>query len=192
MADLSIMREPLSERFTSEAEDLYNDYYKRTKAGEDVPPLDFLWERYYAIEQMGNYVLFTARRKGKLVGIAMYFLSEHLHHRGWKVAYCDGLSVHLDERGQGVGAKLVAHAEVELAKLGAQRMIHGERSYNDKTSLFEKIGFRLSEKIYVKDLTLEDAEEGDAETSTSPAGNPSPRIADLPSPMGPRFSSRQG
>ena len=145
-----VLTEPLSKEMMA----IYQDYYARSKASEGMPPLDFRWEVFFQLQDLGMFRVYTARENGKLLGVAMYVVTEHLHHRGWMVADCDGLSVHLDARGRGIGRLLVNFAADDLKEAGVQIMAHRARAVYDDVPLFEKLPeFKLIEKVYARKLT---------------------------------------
>src|SRR5262245_7692603 len=124
-----------------ETDRLIKDYFARTNAQKGQPPFDMDWMHYITLEQRGNLMLFTARERGELIGMAMYMLSPHPHHAGYAFAICDTLGVNPDYRGRGVGRALVEFAEKHLRAHGMDYMLHGYRSVYGVTPLFEKIGF---------------------------------------------------
>ncbi len=144
-----ILTEPLSQEMLA----IYQDYYARSKGREGVPPLDFRWEVFYQLQDLGLFRVYTARENGKLLGVAMYVVTEHLHYKGYMVADCDGLSVHLDARGRGIGRQLVDFAADELKEQGVNVMAHRARMVYDETPLFEKLPeFQMVEKVYTRKL----------------------------------------
>ena len=57
---IAFVREPLVECYM-ECDRLVRHYYATTKASEDVPPIDFNWPQYLALEHIKQIVLVTAR-----------------------------------------------------------------------------------------------------------------------------------
>ena len=135
-----------------ELDDLMHDYYKRSAASEDVPPLNFNWRAYIQLNDSGSLKLFTARTD-KLLGFALYHVHEHLHHIGSVNAACDTLAVHVDARRHGVGRKLMEFAEPVLRSLGVTHITHQFRTCYTAKPLFPKLGYKLIEYGYLKELT---------------------------------------
>jgi GNAT superfamily N-acetyltransferase len=132
---------------------LIHHYYAVTDASKDVPPLCFDWSFYLMLEDTGKLVTFTVRTD-QLDGFAQYFVVQNVKHPSMLLAACDTLAVRPEMRGHGIGRQLVEFATGELKALGCTHMTHGFRmTYRDEVPLFEKIGFRLYEKVYMKELS---------------------------------------
>jgi GNAT superfamily N-acetyltransferase len=134
-----------------ELDELMLDYYKRSPAAEDVPPLNFNWRAYIQLNNEGHVKLFTARTD-KLLGFVLYHIHEHLHHIGSLNAACDTLAVHMEARRHGVGRKLMEYAEPVLRGLGATHVTHQFRTCYTAKPLFPKLGYKLIEYGYMKEL----------------------------------------
>jgi GNAT superfamily N-acetyltransferase len=161
MADLSILREPLSDRLIGEMEALVRDFFAKTEAGSNRPPLDYDWPQHYLLEELGAYLVFTARERGRLVGFNMYNIWKHPHHKTVTYAICSLLGVWVSERGHGIGRQLVEYAETHLPDYGVEYMVHGDRYYHGKASLFEKLpGYVLMERHYQKKLVVKADDAG--------------------------------
>lgn len=131
---------------------LLKDYFARTVASEGIPPLDMDWERYAELQHHNKLILVTAREDMKLVGFVMYFIIDHLHHKGLRMGICDILAVHVDHRGKRIG-RLLVQAGIELLKArDVKAVIHNSRTVYDVDPLFPKLGFELVEHSYMKRL----------------------------------------
>jgi GNAT superfamily N-acetyltransferase len=149
-----------------ELETLVRAYYSPTKAHDGIPAYRFNWPVYWTAQAHKALYLATARRgrerwggasgaahyTGTLVGWVLYLVTDHPHHKGFRVAECDTLAVSHHERGQGIGRGLVEHAEPALKAMGATRIIHRHRLVYGDNSLFPKLGFRPEEVAYFKDI----------------------------------------
>ena len=138
-----------------EVEALVRDYFARTKASEDTPPLEFNWHSYVVMERQGMIVLGTVRQNTtKLVGFVFYIVAPHPHHCSIITAHCDMIAVNPDFRGMGLGTLLVEHGVRLLKCIGVSMVIHGYRhTYDaDTTPLFSRLGFRAIETMYRKDI----------------------------------------
>lgn len=151
---MQYMREHLP-RAAEEVEKLVNDYFASTKAGENMPPLEFKWNLYETQDKHGSLLFITARgeEKKELCGFVLYHILPHLHHRT-VLALCDILAVHPDYRGKGVGSELVSYGEQFARAQGVTQIVHGFRlDYTqDIAPLFPKLGYTPKETWYVKDL----------------------------------------
>jgi len=149
---MRIRRERLVECL-AEVDALIKDYYERTEeAPRGQPPLEMDWQVYANIEKAGNLTIYTARMGNVLVGFAMYLTGYHAQHKGMKFALCNTLAVDPDFRGQGIGTKLVKHAETDFRMSGVGMMIHGFRMVYNTEPLFPKLGFTEIERMYMKVL----------------------------------------
>jgi GNAT superfamily N-acetyltransferase len=135
-----------------ELNSLVCDYYASTVAAKDLPPLDFNWPIYCALQEEGMLELYTARDKDELVGFAIYHIYPHLHHRSHLVAACDTLAVRPKHRGKGIGRTLMEYAEPLLKRHEVKSIIHQFRTCYTAKPLFPKLGYKLIEYGYLKEL----------------------------------------
>lgn len=151
--EIAYKQEELTPALQAEIHRLITDYYAATPAHTDIPPYDFMWEVYEALDQAGSLVVCTARDEaGKLVGVALYVISPVLHHRGRVAAVCDSLSVDHAQRGKGVGRALVECAAPILAERGVHCVVHHDRTCYGDSPLFPKLGFRQIERVWLRDV----------------------------------------
>lgn len=153
MADLSIMKESIGPFFIEGADSILHEHYDRTDTKIDIPPVNYNWLHYKAVEDTGMLLCLGAREEGKMLGFAMYYVMKHPHHVDALWAACDGLCVSVDGRGKGVGRKLLEFAEQEFRQMGVTRMIQMGRSWYKGETLYEKMGFTMTEQVFYKDLT---------------------------------------
>lgn len=146
------LREERVDKTYEELDELVRDYYATTVASEDVPPIDFNWPVYCALQETGMLVLVTARSSGKLVGFVIYHIFPHLHHRSKINAACDTLAVNTRYRSLGIGRALMEHAEPILKKLEVNYVTHQFRTCYKSKPLFPKLGYKLIEQGYLKEL----------------------------------------
>lgn len=136
---------------TDEFDALIHDYYRTTEAWRDIPELRLDWDFYGRLEDAGNFYVFTARGE-HLNGFAFYMVIEHWKYPSMFLASCDTLAVRPHLRGVGIGRQLVEYAQDMLKPLGVTHMTHNSRAVYDTVPLFEKIGFKLFERVYIKEL----------------------------------------
>jgi len=167
MADLIITEEPWTYELASEMEALVRDFFAKSQAGSNRPPLDYNWPYYKMLTDVGMFVVYTARENGILRGFSMYTMPYHPHHQTVRYGFCELLGVPVEERGRGIGRKLVEFAERDLADKGCSRMIQGDRHYHGKKSLFEKMdGYVLVESYYQKVIGPDPAPSYEVSSST--------------------------
>lgn len=146
------IKEELVVNIHEELNAIVHDHLAVTIAAADVPPMDFDWPIYCALQSNGMLKLYTARDDGELAGFVMYQVAPHLHHRGVLSASCDTFAVLPTHQGMGVGRALLKFAEPKLKEFGAQIITHHYRVSYKVKPLFPKLGHKLIEYIYVKEL----------------------------------------
>ena len=136
---------------TDEFDELMHHYYETTEASNDIPELKLDWDFYKQMENAGNFYVFTASGE-QLNGFVFYLVVQHWKYPSMKMAACDTLAVRPHLRGIGIGRQLVEYAQDMLKPLGVTHMTHNSRAVYDTVPLFEKIGFKLFERVYIKEL----------------------------------------
>src|SRR5215469_1456361 len=137
---------------------IVEDYFTRTIASQGMVPLNFKWNMYEALENAKACKLFIAHYAwgqmayGLIHGFALYIVQPHLHHDNQMVAQCDMIGVRPQSRNRGIGKALIEHATEALRKDGVTHMVHHHRVIYDTKPLFAKLGFKLEELGYVKEL----------------------------------------
>jgi len=150
---ITVQEETFTLELAAEMEELVRDFFAKTEAGSNRPPLDYNWEYYQTTYDLGMFVVYVAREEGRMLGFAMYTLVNHPHHKTVKFGYCELIGTRFSERGRGVGTALLDYAENALREEGVSRMIQGDRYYHGRTPIFEKRpGYVLVERFYVKVL----------------------------------------
>jgi ribosomal protein S18 acetylase RimI-like enzyme len=86
-------------------------------------------------------LFFVAEQDGRVVGTIM---AGYDGHRGWLYT----VAVHPDQRRQGLGGRLVRHAEAALAALGCKKINLQVRASNSGVvEFYEKLGYRVEERV---------------------------------------------
>lgn len=138
----------------NEADALIKDYYERTVAGNNTPPLDMSWDLFELLDSTDQILCVTARfDDDKLCGFVLYVVGCMPHHKTLFSATCDTLAVDPDFRSKGIGRKLMEVAEKLLVTCGVVCIMHFARSvYTDTVPLFEKQGYDKYQVGYIKYL----------------------------------------
>lgn len=152
MIDVAVSHVELTHSLSLEMTALIEDYYENTPAHTDIPPYDFNWSLYQSLSDAGQLVVVTARVGELLVGYAMYIVTHAAHHQTLLVAECDTLSVDIDFRGMGIAEKVYAYAETLLRQRGVKQVFNRYRVCYGTKPLFEKLGFHVTEHVYMKEL----------------------------------------
>jgi GNAT superfamily N-acetyltransferase len=135
-----------------ELDALVREYHACTVAPQGLPPLDINWPVFCAMQDAGMLELYTAREKDELLGCLIYHVYPHLHHRNHLTAACDRLAVRPKHRGQGIGRSLMEYAEPRLRAAGVHSITHLYRTCYNTKPLFPKLGYKLIEYGYMKEL----------------------------------------
>ena len=131
-------------------DELVHDYFKRTKASDNVPELDMDWPAYIDFERHGKLLVVGAYDDKQLVGFVMYFINKNPHHRTLTNAWCDILAVRPEYRGRHLGRHLMAVAEKRMRDLNVNYINHQFRVDYEVEPLFGKVGYELIERTYRK------------------------------------------
>jgi GNAT superfamily N-acetyltransferase len=143
----------LTEALEAELSALFTAYYSVTPAHTGQPPYDFNWAVFRAVQDANMLLITVARDEdNSLCGAALYIITEHSHHRGWIIAECDTLAVDHNKRGKGIGRGLYAYTETQLRDRGVKLITNRFRVCYDVEPLFPKLGFKLAEQVYMKEI----------------------------------------
>lgn len=115
-------------------------------------PLDPDWERYYELADAGKLSVVTARERGRLVGYHIAVVSPHLHYRGTLHGVTDVYFILPEFRKGFTGIRLMKVVDEELKRLGVVKRITGTKRHLDMGRLFERLGYRETERVYTKIL----------------------------------------
>lgn len=94
-----------------------------------------------------------SRGRGILAGYAAYFLTPNLHYRSRLVAEADVFYLAPEYRRGLAGLRLLQAAERECIRAGAHIIQNKVKIAHDCGRLFERMGYRAAEKLYVKAVT---------------------------------------
>jgi GNAT superfamily N-acetyltransferase len=134
--------------------DLMVEYYEKTEAKEGVPPTDMDWEQATDLESQDKFILITARDAltGIIVGYVTYYVGTSPAYKTVVYATCGTLAVKVDQRGKGIATQLMAAAEPLLKMYHVKYISHGFRTVYKTEPLFPKLGYRLAELQFIKEL----------------------------------------
>ena len=118
----------------------------------DAVPLDKDEAGYRALANAGQLSIVTARRGGELVGYHASIVRPHLHYRSTLHAHVDVYWLRPDCRRGLVGYRLLQAAERALKARGVRKVFTGTKLHKDRGVLFERLGYRETERLYTKIL----------------------------------------
>lgn len=134
----------------SEMERLWPLHWQEVAADKDVIPLEPNYQMYDMIDQTGQLHVVTARCDGNLIGYHVSIVRPHLHYKSSLSSFTDMYFVHPDHRKGMVGVKLFKEAEKSLKQRGVQKMFTGTKLSLDMGRIFERLGWRETERLYTK------------------------------------------
>ena len=103
-------------------------------------PVDIDENAYRALYECGMLHVTTARDEGRLVGYAVYFVMHNFHYKTRRVPeYRKGL----------VGFRLLREADRALSGM-VDIIVNKVKAAHDCGRLFERMGYHLAEKNYMK------------------------------------------
>lgn len=121
---------------------------------KDVLALEPDWSEYERLQEKGQLIFVTARSKrGRVAGYALIVLRPHLHYAGTNVAYDDAHYLAPKYRSQGWGKKLIQYTERVAGAAGAKVFSMRTKAASNHGHIFDSMGYRLTDLVYLKDLT---------------------------------------
>ena len=120
--------------------------------GEITYPIAFDWDSYQGMLNAGALRIYTARSEGVLIGYVWYCVIPALHMMGCITAYDDLHYVKPSHRKGWTAIKMFKFAEASLKLLKVNRIITGTKIGKDKEVLFKRLGYEVTEKLFVKGL----------------------------------------
>ncbi|MFF9814590.1 GNAT family N-acetyltransferase [Streptomyces sp. NPDC014006] len=92
-----------------------------------------------------NQRLVVAVREGRIVGTLQLTLIPGLSRRGATRSIIEAVRIHADERGSGLGTRLIEWAVEESRRLGCQLVqLTSDKSRTDAHRFYERLGFESS------------------------------------------------
>lgn len=132
-----------------EALPLLDLHYKEIAHYLDIP-LKPNFEGYFNAEDSGALRVFTARKEGKLIGYAIFFLKHNLHYSSSLQAAQDILFLHPGHRG--TGGRFIKWCDTQLQAEGVQAVYHHVKAAHNFGPLLERMGYSLVDHIYARRL----------------------------------------
>lgn len=122
------------------------EHYAEAYDNDDYNP-DF--ESYDATAMVGQLLVVTARREKQLAGYTVSFIRPHLHQKHVLWGMVDSYFLRPQSRAPRIFPRLLEATELEMKKLGVQRVFGTERSDG---RMFAYMGYRAAERVYVKEI----------------------------------------
>lgn len=146
---ITYQHEILTEEIFSELDAIHRKYYKDLVPEHDLP-YDPCYKQYLAAQDSGSLVLVTCRDDGKMVGCTLFFVVPYLYSRRHRLAMEEWFYVDEAYRKGFVGIKLLKTAEKVLKSYGVSIINVLCKVHQDKTPLYERLGYKYTEKHFFK------------------------------------------
>ncbi|MGW7254576.1 N-acetyltransferase family protein [Streptomyces sp. NPDC054834] len=109
---------------------------------DDLAPYLTAFER---LDADPNQHLVVAEREGRVVGTLQLTIIPGLSRRGATRSIIEGVRIHADERGSGLGTRLIEWAIAESRRLGCQLVqLTSDNTRTDAHRFYERLGFTAS------------------------------------------------
>ena len=119
---------------------------------EDLARLEDYWAAVLETRARDGEVL-VALRDGEVVGMCQIVIFRHFQHSGGRCAELESVYVRGDVRGQGVGARMIAHAEDFARARGCYRVqLTSRHERRDAHRFYERLGYLPVAQGYKKSL----------------------------------------
>lgn len=120
---------------------------------QDTIALDVDADRFKVIDDQGLLHILTARFNGWMVGYYIAIVMPHLHYKSAGImAFTDMFYILPQYRNGGNGVKLFTEAERTLRDRGVKKAYISTKVHQDHTEIFERLGWKLSDKSFIKML----------------------------------------
>ena len=109
---------------------------------EDLTPYMAAWER---LSTDPNQHVVVAVREGRVVGTLQLSIIPGLSRRGSTRSIIEGVRIHADERGSGLGTQLIRWA-IDASRREGCRLVQltSDKSRTDAHRFYERLGFEAS------------------------------------------------
>jgi GNAT superfamily N-acetyltransferase len=124
-----------------EVQPLLQMHYQELTLHKDVVKLDPQWKEYALLEQLGRFLVFTAREDGDLCGYNAFFLTRHLHYAGLTVAQNDVFFLAPDHRRGTTALRFLRYCEEQLRALGADKLVYHAKLSNNFAPILHRLGY---------------------------------------------------
>jgi len=134
---------------------LHDKHWEETERLYLDDPIKPSYDKYAELEALGQFVHFTARKNGQMVGYLQYYLFPDMHMGKTLTAREDAFFVAPEERGKGLAQKMLDYAEDSLRKLGckyAAMTTKAPAGGPDISAFLERNRYRAVSTLFLKKL----------------------------------------
>jgi len=120
----------------------------------DKVPLDVDVDKYAELCDQGILHIVTARDDGKLIGYHVAMICGHLHYKSTLHGITDVYYLLPEYRGKMVGVRLFKEVEDDMRRRGVKKLYTGTKLHHDMGRMFERLGYKETERLYTKFLEV--------------------------------------
>jgi hypothetical protein len=139
--------------FYPRAKHLFPVHWGEIALDRDKIPLDMDLASYERLNQLGNLHIVAALDGERIVGYAIWFLMRHPHYQSSGPMGQMDVYFLLPEFRM-YGALLFKESERTLCERGITKIYLSCKLHSDKTALFERLGYRATDKVFTKLLEV--------------------------------------
>lgn len=110
-------------------------------------------EEYYKLEDMGFFIVYTAREDNELIGYNAFFIKNNMHYKSCKVASEDVIYIRKDKRG--FGKHFIKWCDEQLKSIGVHVVTHHIKFKHDWSEILERMNYDKIDMILMKRLDKE-------------------------------------
>lgn len=148
---ISFARELLCE-VVQEVQPLLLAHYAELTLHKDVVKLDPQWDYYALLEKMDRFVVITARDDGKLIGYNAFFVQQHMHYAGLKVAQNDVFWLVEEYRRGTTALRFLRYTEEALKRMDVRKVVYHCKTSNNFAPILRRLGHAEEEVMVGKIL----------------------------------------
>lgn len=135
--------------FRTEVRPLLGAYYDALIVEHDLP-FEPDYNAYVDAQERGHMVCVSCRDDGKLIGLICFFIHPYLYSQRYVLAIEDLFYVDQAYRKGWIGIRLLKYAEKVLKSRGVDIINVVCKAHQDKSSLYERLGYKHTEKHFSK------------------------------------------
>lgn len=143
-------KEETFDQVIDEIKPLLEDHWQEIALNKEVIKLNPNYEMYKKLCNSGLMKIITARNDGKLIGYCICIINYNLHYKDSLTATNDIFFISKDYRKGSTGVKLFIKNEEILKSYGVQRLIMNTKIHQDVGAIFERLGYKQTERVFGK------------------------------------------
>lgn len=145
-----VFKEENFEECLPELAPMFKAHCKEVHAFVDKAPLNPMYEKYIALNELGIIRLHTWRDDGVIIGYAVSFVTENLHYQDHVYAVNDVIYLDKDYRDSGLFTKMLSQLEAVYCEMGCSVMTFHIKTAHPANSIVKYEGMNHIENLYGK------------------------------------------